>query len=189
MNINKIKKEIVNSNFIQDVIYFKEITSTNDYAKDNIFKDTTLIIADMQTNGRGKGDNVWYTNKSENAIMTIVMMPRCDVLKLEGLTMNIALSIKEIFLRKYNIKLDEKYPNDLLLNNKKICGILTEVISMRNIVNKLIIGIGFNVNQINMNDKIKDMATSLKIETKKNFLVEDIICDICNSFKNILQDL
>lgn len=176
MDIEKLKEKLNCK-----IIYFKEIDSTNDYAKKNDFKETTLILADMQTKGRGQGNNIWYTMPGKNIIMTIVKMPNCKISKLEGLTMKIAEKIKDVMKEKYNVELQVKYPNDLLLNDKKICGILTETILQGEIVKKLIIGIGFNVNQEIMNEEIREMSTSLKIETGKSFELEKIIYEICLS--------
>lgn len=182
MDINKI----IDNQSIKEVVFLKEIDSTNDYAKTNEFEDTTLIITDKQTKGRGTGNRVWYTEAGKSITMSIVAIPNCNISELDGLTIRIAKEIKAAIKEGYNIDLLEKMPNDLLLNNKKVCGILTETVLSGQTVKKLIIGIGFNVNQEYMNEEIKGIATSLKIEMKKDFCVEDVICMISDKIFGII---
>ena len=184
MDIQYIEKEL-EDNF--KVRYFKKISSTNDYAKDNKVESGTLILADAQTRGRGKDERVWHTGDGLNIAMTIYTEPNCNIDKLEGLTVLIAEKIKGAVKELYNLELVIKLPNDLLLNNKKICGILTETIVEKEIVKKLIVGIGFNVNQDKLNDEIKETATSLKIETGKEFKREEIIVGICKKLDEMMQ--
>jgi len=185
MNIEIIENNIKENKNINKIQYFEEITSTNDYAKENKIESGTLILADKQTKGRGKDERVWYTDNGLSIAMTIYLEPNCNINQLEGLTVIIAEKIKKCIKKLFDIELDIKLPNDLLLNSKKICGILTETIVEKENVKKLIIGIGFNVNQSTINEKIKDIATSLKIETGKEFKREDIIIAICNKLNEI----
>lgn len=186
MDIEKIKS--AKTKFIgKQLEYFDEIDSTQAEAKRNVekYKNGTVIIADMQTAGRGTHGRVWHT-KTDNIAMTIILKPEININKLEGFTVAIAENIRQSIKELYGIDLEIKLPNDLLLNGKKICGILTEVVTIKEIVKEIFIGIGFNVNEKEFSSDISNIATSLYKETKQVYCREDIICKI---LENIEQEL
>ena len=171
----------------KNIKYFETIDSTQTEAKRNIdkYENGTIIIADIQTAGKGTHGRIWHT-KSNNIAMTIILKPNMKLDKLDGFTTSIAENIKKAIKDLYNINLDIKLPNDLLLNNKKICGILTESTTIKDEVKEIFIGIGFNVNEKKIHEDISNIATSLYNETKKEYNVEEIICKIIENIeKNI----
>lgn len=117
-------------------------------------------MADMQTAGKGTHGRVWHT-KTDNIAMTIILKPEINIKRLEGFTVAIAEKIQQAIKELYGIELEIKLPNDLLLNKKKICGILTEVVTIKEIVKEIFIGIGFNVNEKDFSSDISNIATSL----------------------------
>lgn len=186
MDIEKIKR--AKTKYIgKQIKYFDEIDSTQIEAKRNIekYRNGTVIIADIQTAGKGTHGRVWHT-KTDNIAMTIILKPEINIKKLEGFTVAIAENIQQAIKKIYGINLEIKLPNDLLLNNKKICGILTEVVTIKEIVKEIFIGIGFNVNEKEFPNDIFNIATSLYKETKQVYCREDIICKI---LENIEQEL
>ena len=166
---------------------FEKITSTHIYVKENKenLKSGSVIIAKTQTKGIGTHGRSWYTGK-DNIAMSILYKPKCDYSKIEGITNKIAKCIQNTIDELYNIELTIKYPNDLLLNDKKICGILTEINTISEKINYLIISIGFNVNEINFNKEINDIATSLKKEYKREFDRNEIIFRIINNIQKLM---
>lgn len=115
-----------------EIEYYEKIVSTHLYAKKIAEeKENRIIIADEQTGGIGTKGRNWYTGKGKNIALTIILHPDCKIEKLEGLTVEIATKIKEAIYELYKYKLEIKKPNDLILNNKKICGILTEINTIR----------------------------------------------------------
>ncbi len=168
---------------------FKQIKSTHTYLKENNIRYTytegTVILAEEQTEGIGTKGRSWHTGSNKNIAMSILYRPQKEVKKLEGLTIEIAKRIQKVMKEKYNIKLNIKEPNDLMLNKKKICGILTESNTIGNKINYVIISIGFNVNEDNFPNEIKDIATSLYKETGEKFNKQKITED----FIQILEDI
>lgn len=165
-------------NKIEEIIYLEEIDSTQEEAKRQLArgkKSPAMIIAKKQTNGKGTHGRKWYTEESGNIAFTIILFPNCKVKELENLTINIAKSIVNTVKQKYGYELEIKHPNDLMMNGKKIGGILTEISTKGEQVENLLIGIGFNVNQEKMPREIESIATSLKIETGKEFNEKEII--------------
>ena len=120
---------------------YEEIESTHKYLKENQqkHKEKTVIIANKQTGGIGTKGRSWFTGSSKNIAMSILYKPMCNIKDLDGLTVEIAKKLQKEIQDLYNIKLKIKEPNDLMLNNKKICGILTETNIIGNKINYLII--------------------------------------------------
>ena len=117
--------------------------------------------------------------------MTIILKPNCKIAQLNNLTVDIAKKIQKAIKELYGYELTIKEPNDLMLNNKKICGILTEINTIGEKINYLLISIGFNVNEENFSEETKNLATSLKKEYNKNFSIEEIIIKILENLKGI----
>ncbi len=167
---------------------YKEIESTHKYIKENYKKydEKIAIITDKQTGGIGTKGRNWYTGTNKNIAISILYKPKYEISKLDGLTIKIAQKIKKLIYDEYKIQLQIKEPNDLILNNKKICGILTEVNTIGNEINYLIISIGFNVNETEFPKEVQDIATSLKKEYSKDFDKEILIEKIIEELENII---
>lgn len=179
--------EIIEKNIHKKIQYFEKIDSTHLYAKRNLNDEDVVIIADSQTGGIGTKGRKWCTGNSKNIAMTIVRHPECKVVDLDGITIKIAEQIKDIIKDLYNCELKIKEPNDLMLNNKKICGILTEIHTRGEKIEYMLISIGFNVNEEMFDKETKNIATSLKIEFNKEFDREPIIINIINKIDMIIE--
>ena len=177
MNLESIKN--AKTKYIgKEIEYFKEIPSTHTYAKEIAMQEKQngkIIIAEAQTNGIGTKGRTWYTGESKNIALTIILKPEWAISRLEGLTVKIAKSMQKAIQELYGIGLEIKEPNDLMLNGKKICGILTEINTIAEKMNYLLISFGFNVNEDYFSKETEDIATSLKKEFGKEFSREDII--------------
>lgn len=169
--------------------YYDELPSTHLYVKENQDKleNGTVIIANKQTAGIGTHGRSWYTGSGDNIAMSMLFKPECDLSSLNNITVDVAQSIKKTIRNLYNIGLNIKYPNDLLLNGKKICGILTEINTISGKINYLIISLGFNVNEICFDEETIKIATSLKKEYNKNFDRKEIILKIIQNINNIVK--
>lgn len=191
MDLEKIKN--ARTKYIgKNIIYFKEIDSTQKYSKEmvnNNLKNGTIVITDNQTKGIGTNGRNWYSNIGKNITMTITVYPNVDVNKLNNLTIDVAKAMQKTIQDLYNINLNIKKPNDLIINNKKIAGFLVETGLIKQKVNYILIGVGFNVNEVEFNVEIKDIATSLKEEFKKDFSREDIIVNFIEDLENVINNL
>ena len=164
MDIKKIKN--ANTKLLgKNIIYYDEIGSTQDEAKKLIksgLENGTIFLANSQVKG-------------------------CNVNKIQNLTKIIAECMAEAISELYGYELKIKIPNDLLLNGKKICGILTESSTINGILNHILIGIGFNVNEEVFNEETVNIATSLKKEYHKNFSREEIIIKFIEIFEKKIE--
>ena len=187
MNLEKIKN--ADTKIIgKQIEYFKEIESTHIMGRkigEEKENNGKILLAEIQTGGIGTKGRSWYTGKGKNIAMTIILHPKCKVDQLNSLTIDIAEKIKNAIYELYGYKLEIKKPNDLILNNKKICGILTEIHTQGEKIKYLLISFGFNVNEDEFSKETKESATSLKKEMGKEFIREEIICKIIEKIEEI----
>ena len=150
------------------IIHLDEIDSTNSYAKLNFdkFDDRTAISADTQTAGRGRYDRKWVDLGSGNLFLSIVLKPSNDLKQLYACIPQYLAVVLVNILKDYGISSSIKWPNDVLVNDAKIAGILCETVMKKNVFQGLVLGLGVNLNaQKEDLAKITDkIATSLNIE-------------------------
>ena len=176
------------TNFLgRNCIYYKQIDSTQTeiyrLIKTNSITNGELVIADIQTKGVGTHGRIWHTDEAENIAFSFYIKTNCNIKKLDGLTLEIANIIVQIFKEKYNINLQIKEPNDIIFNNKKLGGILTETKIVSEVVKYIVVGIGINTNKQNFSEDIKSLATSIKKEFNIQVNTQDFIVEFCNRFE------
>src|SRR3989338_9449430 len=159
--------------------HFSSLTSTQDKAKELSKKGLSniVIVADVQTKGRGRFKRKWYSNKG-GLWMSILLKPQ-KTQNLQYLTFAATISVVQAIKKICNLNTKIKWPNDIHYKGKKLCGILTEGIFPANYV---VVGIGLNVNQNKFPDEIKSTAISLRMVKHRFFNVKKILNDISNEF-------
>ena len=165
------------------VIHFDEIDSTNNYLKNSykLLNDFTFVTADYQSKGKGRNDRVWSSNKGENLMFSFLIKNPVLLRKYGALSLITAIEVAKL-LEAYNFKeVKIKWPNDVFINDKKVCGILLE----GQILKYLVIGVGLNVNQKIFPDGLRRPATSLSLEMNKSFDIKEIEKEL---FSNIVND-
>jgi BirA family biotin operon repressor/biotin-[acetyl-CoA-carboxylase] ligase len=152
-------------------LHFNEISSSNDLAKklwsDAKIKAHTLVSASYQNQGKGQQNNVWESEADKNLLFTIVVSP--DFLKIEEqvfLNMAVSLAVYDYFTNKNISECFIKWPNDIMVNHKKVSGILIENSISQNQIKVAFIGIGININQT---DFYTTQANSLALITGKSY--------------------
>ena len=156
----------LNTKFIGRNYIHKEIlSSTNDLAKELAYKvpKGTVIVAETQTKGRGRMGRNWFSEKSSCILTSIILKPKIRPEKTIALTQIAALAVVRAIEEVCHMKTKIKWPNDIILNSKKVCGILTEMSSEIDVVNYVVIGIGINVNCTDFPNDLKGKATSLTV--------------------------
>ena len=165
------------------VVHFDEIDSTNNYLKNSykLLNDFTFVTADYQSKGKGRNDRVWSSNKGENLMFSFLIKNPKLLKKYGALSLITAIEVAKL-LEAYNFKeVKIKWPNDVFINDKKVCGILLE----GQILEYLVIGVGLNVNQKIFPDGLRRPATSLSLEMNKSFDIKEIEKTL---FSNIVND-
>jgi len=171
-----------------NIISFEKLDSTNKYAKDNIktLADKTVISADCQTNGYGRFQRVWIDVGSENIYMTFVLKPSGILQEVHAnLTQYLSVVLCKQ-LEEINLSPTIKFPNDVLLNGKKISGILAESITKSGKLKGIVLGIGINLNSKAESLKIIDQpATSISLELGQKINKQEFMQKLIqNFFKN-----
>ena len=163
------------------------ITSTNTWSKENIehLDDKVVVSANCQTKGRGRFVREWVSDNPENIYISFVLKPKCSdfsKLPLANLTQYLALCLAKV-LEEYDVEPKIKWPNDILVNNKKISGILAELVIKKGEFLGIVLGLGLNLKMEEEElKKIDKPATSLNIETKKQFTKDEILQKITDRF-------
>ena len=151
----------------RELLFLKETTSTNIDAKnlaENGDPAGAVVVADMQTAGRGRRGREWVSPAGKDIYMSLMLRPQCRPEKASVLTLVMAMSVLEAVQEFVSQTCGIKWPNDIVINNKKVCGILTEMSAELDRIHYVIIGVGINVNQEQIAVEIQDKATSLCIE-------------------------
>ena len=186
IKVDKIVSKVLGS----EIFYYKKIDSTQKEIWRRIVSDKikngTVIIADVQTTGIGTHGRTWYTSQKGNIAFSFCFFPDCKPENLKNITKDIAKILVNIFYDFYKIKIDIKDPNDLVINGKKVGGILTETRLNGENVKDLVIGIGINTYKKNFEEDIKNIATSVYKEYKIKVDNLRIISEFCNRFEKYL---
>lgn len=158
----------------KNVISLETVDSTNDYAKQLLSTqkptDGTLIIAKAQTKGRGQLGNQWQTESGKNLTVSLILYPNfLSPDKQFYLNMAVALGIREFCESICTAHVQIKWPNDILINGKKVCGVLIENALQGNRIQHSVIGIGININQSKFDSTLPN-ATSMLLENKNQTL-------------------
>lgn len=175
------------------LLKFTCIDSTNTYGKTNFdtLEDKTAIIADEQTHGKGRFNRVWVSKNCENIYLSLILKPQ-NITYIPNFTQYMSVAAAKV-LGDYNVQPQIKWPNDVLINNKKICGILSEGIVKNNKLTGAVLGIGINLNcDAKTIENIDKPATSLNIETGKVINKEEFLQKLLKTFfenyENVVQN-
>ena len=194
INISQIKKNLKTQVFGSKILVMKKVESTNEMAKHYLKHGEGLIIlADTQTKGKGRSGRSWYSPKRLGIYFSALLRPQTDNLPTLTLMAGVAcvLAIKSFFPHKKPEPF-LKWPNDILINGKKLAGILCESCDEES--GWFVIGIGINVNHLTTDfpDSLLGKATSLKIETgravDKSSLIRSLIINLDQEYSNWLLE-
>lgn len=181
--LDQIESRLLKKTFIKKIYYFDEIDSTNEFAKSIADKDNVLILTEHQTAGKGRFNRKWESEKGCNLTFTVVK--RFDIEPEHHQLINfftayfLLTGLKSFLLERVKtdsyLELGIKWPNDILLNSKKICGILIE----HNFSKKShIIGIGLNVNQIKFDPEYAEKTSSLRSYLNSKIDLNELLIEI-----------
>lgn len=171
-----------------DIIWKESTDSTNEDVKRHIhdIDNLSVLAAEIQNAGRGQRGNVWFSGEGANLTFSIFLKPELKAAKQFRISQITALSIVK-FLEKHDIKASVKWPNDIYVQNRKICGILIENTLRGDSIIHSIIGIGLNVNQESFPQEIPN-PTSMLMETGKTFDLKMLLEDYIRSFRQMITE-
>lgn len=176
------------ANWIGKEIYHKEITdSTNQDIKDLAIQgvmEGTVVYADVQTAGRGRRGRSWLSERGDSLLFSLLLRPDIAPDKASQITLLMALAVTKLLREQYDLDANIKWPNDIVIHGKKICGILTELHPDGKGNYFIIVGCGINVSQKTVGDELKDVATSLFLESGFLISPENLLSGVLFEFEN-----
>lgn len=183
----KLNTDVIGRSFI----YCEEIDSTNTYLLDKTNKnnsDGTVVFSEKQTEGRGRKNRVWYSAKEQNLNFSILLTNK----KYFGKNLNLinlasSLAVSQAIENLFQLNTELKWPNDVLIKGKKVCGILLEASSHGSKIERIVIGIGINVNQTMFQGDFNLPPTSIKIESNESVERERLLAEVLNVFEELLE--
>lgn len=177
-----------------DLLVFDSVDSTNNVLKDMASKGAvsgTVVIADQQTGGKGRRGRSFASPSGAGIYLSYLFKPDSGFDKISDLTSWTAVAVSDAIRSAYNLDSQIKWVNDLLMNRKKICGILTEVTveGESGFIDTCIIGIGVNVNEENFPPEISEIATSISMENGgKKFVRAGLAAEIIKSMDKLASN-
>jgi birA, biotin-[acetyl-CoA-carboxylase] ligase region len=183
---SEISSRLSVDSFIQKIYEYPEIDSTNKQAKklaEEGAVNGTLVIADKQYQGKGRHGRSWETQSGTSIAMSLILKPDIMPNFASMLTLVMGMSILEVCQKVLSVKVEIKWPNDVIIDGKKVCGILTEMSAEADYVNYLIIGVGINVNGTTFIDDLEDRAISLKMATGEQISRSELTVEILETFQ------
>ncbi len=171
------------------IIFEEELDSTQILAKslaDQGAVHGTVVIADQQTSGKGTKGRSWHSPAGTGIWMSLIIRPEFGPREAAQLTLAAAVAITRVF-RQNDIDAAIKWPNDIYLGGKKLAGILTEMQAEQDYIQHIVLGIGININQTvsEIDPDIRKKATSLRIETDKEWKRQELIHLIWKEFEDV----
>lgn len=170
----------------RQIAYFPVLDSTNIQAKrmaDEGYVHGTLIVADCQNAGKGRRGKNWSSPSGTGIWMSLLLKPEMEPNKAPMLTLVMAYSVACAIREKAKLDVKIKWPNDLIIDKKKICGILTEMNAEVDYVHHVVIGVGINVNTEEFPEELEDLATSLRLEKGGLIRRAELIASIMEQFE------
>ena len=168
------------------VLYFDETGSTNTEAKQAAEAGAphgTLAVADYQNMGKGRRGRMWTSPRGVGVWMSLMIRPEIHPSAASMLTLVAALAVSEGIGKTCGLETQIKWPNDIVADGKKICGILTEMSTELECINYVVTGMGINANMEELPEEIKDVATSILLQTGKRVKRSQLIGAVMESYE------
>lgn len=183
----EIKSKLGQKKIGDNIIHFDSLDSTNNYAKKiaSEAKEGTIIISEEQLSGRGRLGRNWCSPMGAGIWMSIILKPLIPPAEASRLTQVAAAAVCNGIRQVTGLDALIKWPNDLVVNGKKVCGILTEMAGELNEVSYIIVGIGINVNTDTFPEDLEEKATSLYREKGKKVDRIRLISTIIDEFADL----
>lgn len=181
---HNLKTEIIGKN----IIHLESVDSTNDYLKKigNNVQEGTVVISEEQTKGKGRLGRNWQSKSKEGIWMSIILKPQIIPYKAPFITLIAGAAIVKA-LNDLQVPAKIKWPNDIIINNKKVSGILTELSAEIERINYVVVGIGMNVKNLYFDKELEEKATSLYKEDYYLSRVE-LVSQIIYEFEKLYKD-
>lgn len=175
--------------FTPRIIRFESLPSTNLEAARQAAAGAAeglCIISAEQTAGRGRLERQWVSPKNAGLYFTVVLRPRFDQSRWSILTLMAAIAVYDALTEVFEVAADIKWPNDVLVDEKKVCGILAETVETET-GRAVVVGIGINLRTVALPPELSDVATSVEAETGIPARPDDVIEQLVGSLARLYE--
>ena len=182
-----LRKQVKGKLFGKRFYHFFKIDSTNRVAMELAFageEEGAVILAEEQTEGRGRAGRKWHSEVGSGIYVTLLLRPRLSPVQAPLLTILAGISLHSVILAQTGLHTEVKWPNDILMDGKKLGGILTEMHAEPTQVRFVIVGIGVNVNQEKFPTELSSIATSLRMESGRPQSRLEVLVRLLREFEN-----
>jgi len=182
MNPSKVKEHLQTKTLGRRGLYFRQLTSTNEIAKGLArrgLREGAIIVAETQTSGKGRLGREW-TSPEGGLWLSVMLRPNVQSRHAAKLTLLASVAVAKTISKLYGLRAEVKWPNDVLLDQKKVCGILTEGEIQGHNIDFAVLGVGINAN-ISLKalpEHLRHSATTLKYQLKKEISRETLLCEL-----------
>lgn len=190
VTVEEVKSRIHTKWMAQNCLHLDSVDSTNNYAKriaEEGAVNGTLVMADEQTGGKGRRGRTWESPKGVNIAMTLLLRPEILPEHASRLTLLMAMAVAQGIRDVTGLSAGIKWPNDVVVNGKKVCGILTEMSTEVDYINYVVIGAGINVNQDNFPEEIRHIAGSLSVELGEKISRAALTASVMEALERIYE--
>jgi len=192
IRVNKLQDGLCTKSLGKSIIFSREIDSTNEWAKELATykaQEGTVVIAETQTGGRGRLDREWIS-PAGGLWFSIVLSPKLRPTEAVKLTFVAGLAVAEVLSQMFDLEVETKWPNDVLVKGRKVCGILTEMNTTGDNVNFVVVGVGVNANfdvEKVFSENLKKVATSLENELGQKVQLEELFKRLLEKLENLYE--
>jgi len=189
---NILRRRLAGTPFAKRIHHYFKVDSTNRVALELGQQGEphgALVVAEEQSAGRGRSGRVWFSEKSAGIYVSILLRPQLTPVQAPALTLAAGLAALDAIAEQSGLATDIRWPNDVLLNGKKLCGILTEMYAEPDRIRFVVVGIGLNVNHAKMPSAITGIATSLRIETGRVHERVELLLRLLHRFESYYNQL
>lgn len=189
LNEMRIREHLDTKWLAKKIIYLPVTDSTNTQAKklgEDGAEHGTLVVTQCQTAGRGRRGRSWESPEG-NVYFTFLLRPDVEVSRASMITLVAALALAQAIETVAELHAEIKWPNDVVANGKKLCGILTESSTDLEYINYVVVGIGVNVNQTSFPEEIADKASSLLLELGHSVNRGQVLGEFLNHFEKLYE--
>lgn len=187
-----VQARLNTTHFGKTIHHYFQVGSTNDVAHhlaEEGAEEGTVVLAEEQTQGRGRMGRSWVSEKMAGIYSSLILRPKMKPGDAPVLNLAAAVAVSESIEETCRVASDIKWPNDVLLNGRKCCGILTEMTSEGDQIKYVVAGIGLNVNQREFPEALRTLASSLRLEGKRSYSRIEILCSLLEHLEAICREL
>ncbi len=190
VNVDRLQEGLRTKRFGRNILFLRKVGSTNDLAKELAgygAAEGTVVVAETQTAGRGRLDREWVSPKG-GLWFSVVLKPELKPAEAVRLVFVAGLAVAEVLHELYRVRVETKWPNDVVMKGRKVCGILTEMNTTGEKVNYVTVGVGVNANldvEKVFPEDLRTVATSLENELGRKVGLEELFKALLERLENI----